>query len=784
MPRARPLPWVEPLSQRELEILRLMAEGLSNREVGDRLALSAETVKWYNKQLFSKLGVPSRSGAVAIADEYGLLETPGLPAEGRPRRDNLPAPLTSYVPRPREAAEIKRHLKTSRLVMLTGAGGTGKTRLALEVATELVGSYRDGVWWVELAPVGHADSVASALCRVFGLQASGDSIPRDTLKHFLERRHLLLVLDNFEHLLEAGPWLGELLSQAPQLAALVTSREPLHIYGEQELTVGPLPLPTEAHFASVEQLLANEAVDLFFQRARAVRPSLHVSLEQAAAAARICTRLDGLPLAIELAASQTDMFPPTMLAERIARDPWSLPSGPRDVPRRHRSLQAAIDWSYELLDEDEKVAFRRLSVFRSGAALESFEAVCRQDLPGDSVALLAALVRKNLVKAREDPPGHPRFTMLETIREYAAAHLNHQGETDAVRRAHASHFADLAEQADREFRGARNRYWLQRLRSEHQNFEAALEWSLTGAEKSYGLRTAAFLDDHWYYNGFLTDGRRWTDLAERHGESAPTRVRARLFRAIGNLAYALDDQERSRTYFQKASEIYDETGDEMGVAWCQAFFALGDLDSDEGIRQGSQMARRALETFQRAGNNPGRAFALNVLGELARLQGDDELARSYYEECLALTRETGEAIREAMQYENLGILAYRRGEFEPSRRLILRGLALSRQLGSTYGLASHLATLAGPVAALGRPREAARLLGAANAHLQALGTDQQPADQPDIRRFLESVVQSLGEDEFEAEWQIGQAMTLDEAVDWALEGETGGETPQDIESAG
>jgi len=763
---------MERFSEREIEILRLMTEGLSNREISQRLALSPETIKWYNKQLFSKLGVSSRARAAAAATEYGLLNSPGPSAaqEGVIRRSNLPAQLNSYVGRTREISELKELLRSSRLVVLTGAGGTGKTRLALQIAAELQGNYREGAWLAELATLNEPGLVPDVISRVFDLNLPGDASLVDGLKRFLAPKHVLLLLDNFEHLLGAAPLIGELLAAAPQLTVLATSREPTRIYGEHVYPVEPLPLPSEEEAGHTEQLLANESVALFVQRARAARPSLRFDSPQVAAAARICHRLDGLPLAIELAASVTDVFAPSVLAERLAHDLWSLPDGRRDAPARHATLQAAIDWSYRLLDPDEQAGFRRLSVFRGGATLEGIEAVCRRGRSTETVRLVTSLVGKNFLQPREDH-GEPRFTMLETVREFAAAHLESERETEVVRLSHAAYFAELSERADREFRGPRNAYWMRRLRSEHQNFAAALDWSLHGPEPSYGLRLAASLDDHWYYNGFFTEGRHWTDLAEQRSEAAPAIVRARLLRSIGNLGYARGDLGRSRASLEAAVELYRAQSDERGTAWCLASLALTGLASEGGRRQGVEWAELALEIFRRSQDRPGEADALNILGELARVQGDDDRARRYYEECLNLVQQTGETVREGMQYENLGVLAYRRGDYQLSRDLIRRGMTLSLNLGTNYGLASHLATLAGPVAALGQPRKAARLLGAANTHLQALGLDQQPADQPDLRRFLQAVLQALGEDEFQAEWDRGQAMTLQEAVDWALSDE-------------
>ena len=761
---------MERFSEREIEILRLLSEGLSNREISQQLALSPETVKWYNKHLFSKLGVTSRTRAATAAAKYGLLEPPEKRAadQGAVRRSNLPAQVTSYVGRTREIAEVKQLLRSSRLLVLTGAGGTGKTRLALQVAGELQGHYREGVWLVELATISQPELVADAISRVFELNISGDVPLVDVLRRFLAPKHVLLLLDNFEHLLGAAPLVGELLAAAPQLTVLATSRERLHVYGEQEYSVQPLQLPYLGPASSVEGLLDNEAIDLFIQRARAAQPLLTLDDDQVFATARICVRLDGLPLAIELAASQAKIYPPSVLAERLEGSLQTLPSGPRDVPARQRTLRATIEWSHQLLREDEQTLFARLSVFQGGATLEGIDKVCRQGLQASTIEALTSLVEKNLVLTREPRDADLRFVMLETIREYASDRLSARGNADTTRQLHASYYADLADQAGREFRGLRNQHWIHRLRSEHQNLQAALHWSLRGTDPGFGLRMAAALVDHWRYNGFATEGRRWADLAIVRSENAPTKIRADLLRTVGSLSYVLSDLDRAQESLQQAAQLYHSMADEQGLAWCHTDLALTRLQTPDQIQRGMELARESLATFRRLDDKPGMAYALNTLGELARLQGDRTSAKRYYEGCLAIVKETGERNREAIQYENLGIIAYHDDEFELAERLIKQGLTLFRQLGSGYGLATVLGSLAGPVAALGRPRRAARLLGAADTHLESIGVDQQPADQPAIRLFLEAVRRALSEEDFQSAWQAGQRMTIQEAVSYAL----------------
>jgi predicted ATPase/DNA-binding CsgD family transcriptional regulator len=767
-----PQTWIEPLQSREIEILNLIAEGLSNREISQRLHISTDTVKWYNKQMYKKLGVSNRAQAINVAKQQGFFEKkPSSPTtEESAARNNLPAQLTSFIGRGREVEEILGLLKAHRLVVLTGSGGTGKTRLALQVAGNLTQSYRDGVWLVELAAIHEMELVPNAIAETLKVKPVVDTPLVKVLQRFLRHKHLLLLLDNFEHLAEATPVAGELLAAAPQLSILATSRERLHVYGEQEYVVHPLRLPDMHQPVGDEQMLAYESIQLFLERARAVRPNLEVNQENLQAIAQICQRLDGLPLALELAATQMKVYPAPLLAQQLAENLGALPDGPRDLPARQRTLRATIQWSENLLQPEEKLLFVRMAAFTAGASLEAIEQICSQGLSAKTVELLSALVEKNLIFTREGPD-ELRFQMLETIHEHAKEHLETSDESETINRRHAAYYTDLAGKAQREFRTARHAYWLPKIQIEQDNLRSALSWSLEGGDLQYALRLVAALRDHWFYNGFLVEGLRWsTQVLNMAGNASPELLGGALCTA-GTLAYSSGDFQKGEEMLRRAVDQYQQAGDERGKAWAFIFLSILGVNSKNKIDAYIDLARQSLETFRELGDQTGVAQALNILGELTRSQGDYETARRYYEECLEVVQVTGERIREAMQYENLGMIAYHQEQHDHAVELIKHGLLIFWEIGINYGMATSLAILAGPTAKLGFYKRAARLLGAADAVMEALGVSHQPTDLIEIDQFTDLARQALGEKTFQEELQAGQNLSIEEAVDYALNAE-------------
>jgi len=771
LPPLPTLPAPESFTPRELKILRLVALGLSNREIADELVLAHETVHWYTKQIYSKLGSHSRVPAIVRARELGLLEHVPSASTGddalrsaAPPKHNLPAPATQFVGRRREIAEVNHLLHTSRLLTLTGPGGTGKTRLALRVASEHVYDFADGAYFVDLAPLSDDTLVARAIAAVLGVLGNARESLLDTLKRVLTAQEILLLIDNFEHVIEAASLVSELLAAAPRLKVLVTSREALRLSGEQEYPVPPLSLPSGDRL-SIQHLTESEAVSLFVQRVQMIQPRFEVRGDNGPAIAQICTRLDGLPLAIELAAARTKLLPPQMLLARLDSRLSALTGGSRDLPARQRTLRNTIDWSYNLLNEGEKRLFARLAVFRGGRSLEAIEAVCGEDLPIDVFDGIASLLDKNLLLQKEVLGGEPRFVMLETIHEYARERLGDGSEAETMRRRHAEYFVELAERTEPELRLAQQNRWFQLLDVECDNLRAVLEWSLGSGDVTLGVRLAGALCLFWYAYGYHVEGRHWThQLLKRLGDT-PMMHHAKLLICAGHMAM-FHDLGAAKRFITQALDISRELGDKRHTAW--ALVSLGHMML-ENMEAAILNAEEGLSLYQELDHRPGIAQALNVIGEIARFGGDDDRAKRAYEECLAISQETGERRRIYFMLSNLAFIAQHEGDYKHSRDLFHRGLLLARETNFKLDMASSLAFIAGTSSETGQPERAVRLHGASEAALERMGAFHQPADKLEVDRNIARVRAQLDEATFAAAWAEGRAMTLEQAVAYALD---------------
>jgi len=624
----------EPSFGQELRRLR-QAAGLSQEDLAERAGLTSAAISALER---GERRHPYPHTLRALAGALGLspeeqarffMSVPRRQAGGdgrtgsamseEQRRRSLPSPLTPLVGRERDVAiviDLFRH-GSARLVTLTGPGGVGKTRLAAEVAERLGNDFADGLVWVELAPVRESGLVLATIARALGLAPDSGQTIAQRLEGFLDHKKMLLVLDNFEHLLAASPPVSNLLERCPELAVLVTSRESLGIRGEYEVQVPPLGLPNAEAGTSVERIVRSEAVTLFVQRVRAVRPEFELSDADAPDVAAICTRLDGIPLALELAAVQLKYMSLSTVQHRLDNRLAFFDSGPRDLPERQRSLQATVAWSHQLLTEPEQVLFRRLAVFASGFSAEAVEAVCADDRSaGGSARSLPALVDKSLVRAVDSPGGEARFTMLETIREYARERLLESGEEAAIAARHADHFCAFAEAAAPHMSSAARGFWLQRLDAEEANFRGALAWTTTGGDSCVGLRLAGALGWFWVMHGAIAEGTRWTDdLLTRSSASCTPVARASALHAAAVLAWKRGELAIGRRYAEETVALRRAAGEE-GLALALAMAGLIATSAGD-LERACRLQAESLALFRSQGDRWGIAYALATMARVS-----------------------------------------------------------------------------------------------------------------------------------------------------------------------
>jgi tetratricopeptide (TPR) repeat protein len=479
-------------------------------------------------------------------------------------------------------------------------------------------------------------------------------------------------------------------------------------------------------------------------------------------------RLDGLPLAIELCAPMVKVFPLNVIAERIENNLEAIPEGPRDLPARQQTLIKTIQWSYELLKEDEKRLFERMAVFNGGGTLAAIEFVCGEGISGNIANLLSALVNKNLVQARERWDGEIHFSLLETIRHYNRERLIPKGELESLSELHADYFTKLAERARDEFSTPKHKYWFLHLKVEQDNIRSAMKWTLQNNDPELSIRLAPALYEYWNYYGFARECLRWNKTVLENQEGASPALLAQVLKATGNLFNHINEFESGKALLNQALRIFQKLNDERNEAWALTYFGFAHIDQQEDLPIGIEFSTKGFEIFKKLNDLGGMAHALNVLGELYRVQGDILNAKKCYQICLDLTQESGEKIREAIQYANLGVIAYEEKEYQLAENLIKQGLVIFLELDGRLGMSYHLAGLAGPTLALGKPLRAARILGASAAGLQSMKNTFQLADQSLMDQFSKETNAALDEESFKKAFEEGQRMTIYEAVTYAL----------------
>ena len=748
------------------------------------------------------------------------LVAPGLPSEFPPLRtlevrpNNLPLQPTPLVGREKEVEEVveRLHSEEVRLLTLTGPGGTGKSRLALQAAAELLEEFEDGVFFVALATITDPALVSSAIAGPLGVEESADQSLMESLKSYLHHKHLLLILDNFEQVLEGTPVVGELVAACPGLKFLTTSRIPLRLYGEQEYAVLPLDLPDPRVLPPVKVLTQYEAVRLFVERARAIKADFSVTNENAPAVAEICARLDGLPLAIELAAARVRLLSPHAMLTRLGNRLKLLKGGSRDLPTRQQTLRGTIDWSYELLEDEEKRLFGRLSVFSGGRTLEAIEEICEPEGDIDALEGVESLLEKSLLRREEKAEGESRFVMLETVHEYAREKLEESGEAEEIKRAHAEYFIALAEEADAELKGVNQLEWLERLEFEHDNMRAALSWALEQAEAQMALRLVGALCWFWWMRGHYSEGRRWLEeVLAMKGRGSP-KVRAMVLAGAATLASSQGDADRAEGACEEGLELLEHEGREASEAKSYLLVTLGYLAlSKEDHARAQELFEESMVLSRERRNDWELASSLYSLATVFYLRGDSERATELLEESMDLFRELGDKYLLASVLNSLGLVAHSQGNLVRAQKLTEEGVALKRELGATgdvgLGLCnmgwiallqndlsraadlyeeslsvaweagmnrvvqSDLEGIACLAAAQKDAERAAQLWGAAQDLHESKGIPRDTSFLAEADARITAVRSGMGEQVWEEAWRKGRTMTLDEAVFYALEEE-------------
>ncbi|MDP8931343.1 MAG: tetratricopeptide repeat protein, partial [Actinomycetota bacterium] len=687
------------------------------------------------------------------------------------RPNNLPAQLTSFIGRSEEIAYIRQLLASNRLVTLTGPGGTGKTRLGLQVAAEVLSAFGDGVFFVDLSAVTDARLVPARIAGALHLREEPGRRMIDTLGDYLRDKELLLVLDNFEQVADAAASIVDaLLRAAPAVTGLVTSRVPLHLDGEQEFPVPPLTLADPQHLPNLDALAQFESVALFAERAAATKPDFALTAANARAVVEITARLDGLPLAIELAASRVKLLSPPALLSRLQQRLPLLSGGDRNTPERQRTLRRTIEWSYDLLDEAEQRMFSRLAVFAGGADLQAVEAVVNAggELGLDTLNGLARLVDNSLVQSVEATEGEPRFTMLETIREYGLERLAESGEEAAIRRRHGEHWIQVAEQASEALSGPEQPTWTRRLQREHDNLRSALSWALQSGEVELGLHLAAALRDFWRLGSHVREGVRWLGELLALPRAAGSRpLRARALSAAAQLHAWIGDTEASLRFAEEAVAIYRDLADPRGVpaalpelGWAQ--LAVGQLELARGSLE------EARELHVRLGNRQKAGESIDGLGMLALLEGRPEEARALFEEALETFNDLHDAFWSALTELLLGQVDRTEGKLEAAEQRYRTSLSKARQLDSLMGTMWVLYTFADLAQLRGQHERALRLIGGYDALRERLG--DMPALATVIMGDVGGAARSfLDEATSETLYREGREMELEDAVMYALQ---------------
>lgn len=764
--RARIPETTQPLTRRETEVALLLADGLDSGEIAARLSIAPSSVKWYLRQVFHKLGVHTRQDAVLRARQLALPVPPSTaPESGLHPSGTVPRPLTSFVGRDRETAALLSwlHAGATGLLVVTGTAGSGKTRLALALAAKAGEDSNRKVYWADLTATANPQLVASTIASALGVFIKPGQGEAQALAEHFGSAPTLLVLDNCEHIArECAKLSVALLAGCARLHILVTSRVPLPVEAAETWLLDPLPVPASDELPPAE-IAGNESVRLFTERASMVVPGFAVTGQNAAALARVCRRLDGLPLAIELASSRIKMLTTAQLAERLERALGLLTGGGPVGAQRHATLRAALDWSHGLLSPLAQTLFRRLAVFAGPWSLEDAEAICPGGMleAADILTVLSDLVDQSLVVVERPRGGARRFRLLEVIRQYADEQLRAADERSLLRRSHATRFAAVAMEARGELNGPHQPAWILRLEQDRDNLRAALAWGLDAPEGlESGAEIACTLSQVWQLRGEFAEGLMWHRRYLANSHAIPRRVQANLHESTGFLAVHAGLRNEAQSHWEEAAALFAEVEDPAAVGRQLHYLAHATMGTD--APRAADLAARGLELEQEAGDQWWTSACLFALGDASFLQGDVDKAAECYEKSQVLARRLGHAFAIARRCVRLGQMARVRGDLQAARRHLGESMQVAQEGNDDWGVTMALAALAAVAASVGLPRTSAMLLGAAQGRLDQYGAVLWALDRAEFERTESTATALLGADAFREHLAAGRTLTPQE----------------------
>jgi predicted ATPase len=702
--------------------------------------------------------------------------------------NNLSTEFIPIIGREKEIAEIRSLLMRDnvRLVTLTGVGGTGKTSLSKAVARKMLADFADGVFFVELAAITNTELVASTIAQSIDVKEAGGKPILEVLKDYLRDKQMLLVIDNFEQIVDAAPQIAQLIAATNKLKILVTSRVILRLTAEREFVVPPLSMPDEIKQISLDKLLKYEAIKLFIERAQNIKPSFTLLEENAQTIAEICTRLEGLPLAIELAAARVKFLSPQAILAKLENRLKLLTGGARDLPARQQTMRGAVEWSYDLLPNDEKILFRRLAIFAGGFTLEAAEAIVNCQLPVvcqgeiseqetieikqltiDILDGITSLVDKSLLIAKEKEDGDVRFRMLEVVHEYAIELSISCGDAEAMRCNHGEYFLRLGEAAEPHLRGEQAVKWLNCLEEEHDNLRDALHWSLKN-DAAMAAQLAASLRYFWAFHGHVTEGRKWFKAILESGSLAiPAVVRTKLLSGLGMAARHQGDYEAARKAYEEALTESRAANDLRQIVISSN--GLGIVEKQQGdFTAARECIEEALAISRQLDDKPGIAQALSSLGDLARTVGDNIAARPLIEESLTIARQLGNKQLVSNNLVNLGAVAYHEADFRAARLHYAEALEKAQELGHKVLNSYSLDGFAALAAECGETELGAQLAGAAEQLREQIGYEIEPSDRNFRDAYISELKTKMDGEDFKNAYEQGRKMKPEEAIKLAL----------------